>query len=410
MFKLMSLRIAIVALRLNTLRSVLSMLGISIGVGAVITMLAIGSGAQTQVEAQFQTLGTNVIIVYPGSATASGVRLGGGSRASITDDDAAAIQHELGDVEAVAPVLQGRGQTVHAGRNWATAYYGVTPDYFEVRNWVIESGDAFGREDVANANKVVLLGQTVARNLFSDSDPVGQIIRVGKVPMLVLGVLKAKGQTQTAHDVDDMIIMPLSTLRQRVVGGSRAKLRLLNSISLRVRQGANMGHVETEIGALLRERHRLQLDRIDDFTVHNPTEVLNARRKSAQVLSVLLATVAAIALLTGGVGIMNIMLVSVTERTREIGLRMAVGARASDILWQFLTEAVILSVMGGFGGILLGVAVSYAMAYLGEWHLDLNASAILLALASATATGVFFGVYPASKASHLSPVEALRYE
>jgi putative ABC transport system permease protein len=394
----------------NKLRTALSILGLSIGVCAIIMMLAVGAGAQRQVEAQFAVLGGNVIIVYPGSANKSGVRMGRGSRPSITDADAAAIAHEIGDVETVAPVLQGTGQVVYGNKNWATGFYGVTPEYFEVRNWVVESGEVFGHDDVVKAAKVVLLGKTVASNLFHDADAVGQVIRVGKVPMRVVGVLQPKGRTQNAQDIDDMVIMPLSTLRRRIVGGSRAKLNLLNSVSLRIYEEANLTRAQTEITRLLRERHRLQQGYDNDFTVHNPTEVIKRREKSAELMSMLLATLGAISLLTGGIGIMNIMLVSVTERTREIGLRMSVGARPADILSQFLIEALMLALLGGLAGILLGIAGSFVLGYLGSWHTELHVTAIMLSFAFAAAIGVLSGIYPARKASRLNPVEAMRYE
>lgn len=386
------------------------MLGVSIGVCAVVMMLAVGSGAQRQVEAQFAVLGSNVIIVYPGSAHRSGVRMGRGSRPSITDADAAAIAREVGEVETVAPVLQGTGQVVYGSKNWATGFYGVTPEYFDVRNWVVESGEVFGHEDVAKAAKVVLLGKTVARNLFRETDAIGQVIRVGNVPMRVVGVLERKGRTQNAQDIDDIVVMPLSTLRRRIVGGSRARLHLLNSVSLRVYEAADLTRAQTEISRLLRERHRLQEGRADDFTVHNPTEVIKRREKSANLMSILLASLGSIALLTGGIGIMNIMLVSVTERTREIGLRMAVGARPKDILSQFLVEAVTLSLLGGLVGIVLGIGGSFALGYLGRWHTELHVTGVMLSFGFAAAVGVLSGIYPALKASRLHPVEAMRYE
>ncbi len=407
---LAGIRIALRALRVNKLRSILTMLGIIIGVGAVITMIAIGAGAQKQVEEQIKALGTNLIIVTPGSVTAGGVRMGAGSRPTLTEDDATALQREIADVQAAAPAVRGTGHVVFAGNNWSTVFFGVTPEYFEARNWVIASGKGFEPADITGAGKVVLLGETVAQSLFADSDPIGQIIRVRKVPMLVIGVLERKGQSLQGQDQDDVILMPLTTARNRVLGGSQVKLRTVGSISVKVRDGADMAHVETEMRALLRQRHRLQPGQEDDFGLRNLAEVLGAREESTRVMTLLLAAVASVSLLVGGIGIMNIMLVSVTERTREIGLRMAVGARARDILSQFLVEAVTLALVGGLVGIVLGVGGSFAIGHFAGWRTELNMHAIALAVGFAAAVGIFFGFYPARKASRLLPIEALRYE
>jgi putative ABC transport system permease protein len=407
---LAGIRIALRALRVNKLRSMLTMLGIIIGVGAVITMIAIGSGAQAQVEEQIKALGTNLIVVIPGSVTSGGVRMGAGSRSSLTEDDAYAMQRELADVQAAAPALRGTGQLVFGGTNWSTQFYGVTPEYFEVRNWVIATGKAFDPADVTGAGKVVLLGETVARSLFGDSDPIGQVVRVRKVPMEVIGVLERKGQSLQGQDQDDVILMPITTARNRILGGNQAKLRSVGTISVKVRDGADMAHAEAELSTLLRQRHRLQPGQPDDFTLRNLAEVLGAREESTRVMTMLLAAVASVSLLVGGIGIMNIMLVSVTERTREIGLRMAVGARAKDILSQFLVEAVTLALVGGMCGILLGISGSFAIAHFAGWRTDLDVNAIVLAVSFAAAVGVFFGFYPARKASRLLPIEALRYE
>ena len=404
------MRIALRALRVNKLRSILTMLGIIIGVGAVITMIAVGSGAQEQVEQQIKALGTNLIIVTPGSVTAGGVRMGAGARASLTEDDAYALQRELPDVQASAPSLRGTGQVVFGGNNWYTGYFGVTPEYLEARNWVVASGKAFEPSDVTGASKVVLLGETVARSLFGEGDPVGQIIRVRKVPMEVIGVLERKGQSLQGQDQDDVMLMPISTVRHRILGVTHAKLRSIGSISVKVREGADMSRAEAEMRTLLRQRHRLQPNQDDDFTLRNLSEVLGAREESTRVMTLLLAAVASVSLLVGGIGIMNIMLVSVTERTREIGLRMAVGARGRDILSQFLVEAVTLALVGGVCGIALGVGGSYAIGHFAGWRTALDVDAIVLAVGFAAAIGIFFGFYPARKASRLLPIEALRYE
>jgi putative ABC transport system permease protein len=407
---LAGVRIALRALRVNKLRSILTMLGIIIGVGAVITMIAIGSGAQAQVEEQIKALGTNLIIVLPGSVTSGGVRMGAGSRSSLTEDDAYAIQRELSDVEAAAPAVRGTGQVVYGGQNWSTVFFGVTPEYFDVRNWVIASGRGFLPADLSGAGKVVLLGETVARSLFGDGDPIGQIVRVRKVPMEVIGVLEKKGQSLQGQDQDDVILMPITTARNRVLGGTQAKLRSVGTVSVKVREGADMAHAEAELRMLLRQRHRLQAGQDDDFTLRNLSEVLGAREESTRIMTLLLAAVASVSLLVGGIGIMNIMLVSVTERTREIGLRMAVGARGKDILSQFLVEAVTLALVGGMCGILVGIGGSFGIAHFAGWRTHLNVDAIVLAVSFAAGVGVFFGFYPARKASRLLPIEALRYE
>ena len=407
---LAGIRIALRALRVNKLRSILTMLGIIIGVGAVITMIAIGSGAQAQIEEQIKALGTNLIIVTPGSITAGGVRLGAGARASLTEDDAYAMQRELTDVQAAAPTLRGSGQMVFGSNNWMTSFHGSTPEFFEARNWTIASGKSFDAADVTGAGKVVLLGDTVARNLFGEADPIGQIVRVRKVPMEVIGVLDRKGQNLQGNDQDDLILIPITTARNRILGGTQAKLRSVHYISVKVRDGADMTHAEADIRTLLRQRHRLQPNQDDDFTLRNLSEVLGAREESTRIMTLLLAAVASVSLLVGGIGIMNIMLVSVTERTREIGLRMAVGARARDILSQFLVEAVTLALVGGICGVVLGVGGSYAIGHFAGWRTALNLNAIVLAVGFAAAVGVFFGFYPARKASRLLPIEALRYE
>ena len=407
---LASMRIALRALRVNKLRSILTMLGIIIGVGAVITMIAIGSGAQAQVEEQIRALGSNLIVVIPGSFTSGGVRMGTGSRSTLTEDDAFAMQRELSDVQAAAPSMRGTGQVAVGGNNWSTTFHGVTPEYFEVRNWTIQSGKGFDAADINGAGKVILLGETVARTLFGDGDPIGQTVRVRKVPMEVVGVLDRKGQSLNGQDQDDVILMPITTARNRILGGTQAKLRLVHSISVKVRDGADMAHAEAEMRQLLRQRHRLQPGQDDDFSLRNLSEVLGAREESTRIMTLLLAAVASVSLLVGGIGIMNIMLVSVTERTREIGLRMAVGARGRDILSQFLVEAVTLALVGGLCGILLGVGGSYAIAHFAGWRTALDVNAIVLAVGFAAAVGVFFGFYPARKASRLLPIEALRYE
>jgi len=406
---LASIRIALRALRVNKLRSTLTMLGIIIGVAAVITMIAIGSGAQARVEEQIKALGSNLIMLHPGSVTSTGVRMGSGTRNTLTEDDSYAIQREIQEVQASAPQLRGTGQVVAANNNWSTVFYGITPEYFEVRNWVISTGKGFEPADLSGSAKVALLGETVRRNLFGDADPIGQVIRIRKVPFVVIGTLERKGQSLMGQDQDDVILMPVSTARNRVLGGN-AKLRSVGSIFVKVREGADMAEAEDQIKSLLRQRHRIQTGQEDDFTLRNLSEVLGAQEASSRIMTLLLAAVASVSLLVGGIGIMNIMLVSVTERTREIGLRMAVGARGRDILMQFLVEAITLALIGGLLGILLGVGGSYAIGHFAEWRTELNLQSIVLAVGFAAAIGIFFGFYPARKASRLLPIEALRYE
>jgi len=403
-------RIAIRALRVNKLRSALTMLGIVIGVGAVITMVSVGAGAQARVAEQIASLGSNMIVILSGTVTSGGVRLGSGSQLTITEDDAWAIQREIPLVEAAAPSVRGTAQVVYGNLNWATVVQGVTPEYFTAREWSMADGRSFNPEDVDGAIKVALLGQTVALNLFGDTDPLGQLIRIKKVPFTVIGVLGRKGQNAWGQDQDDVIMVPMSTAKRSVVGGSQAKAKAVGAISIRVRDATTMKETEEEIRDLLRQRHRLQPYQEDDFWLRNLSEVLQSQEAASQVLTMLLAAIASVSLLVGGIGIMNIMLVSVTERTREIGLRMAVGARGRDILTQFLVEAVTLSLIGGAIGILLGLVGSWAMAYFAEWRILVSSESILVAFGFAAAVGIFFGFYPARKAAGLNPIEALRYE
>jgi putative ABC transport system permease protein len=404
------LRVAMRALATNKLRSGLTMLGIIIGVAAVIVMIAVGSGAQARVEEQIRSLGSNILLILSGATTAGGVRLGFGSGLTLSEDDALAIQRELPEVTA-APALRGSAQVVWGNQNWSTILFGVTPEYLEVRQWELVAGRGFEPPDLAGAAKVCLLGQTVARQLFGGADPVGQVIRIRRVPFTVIGVLEGKGQSLMGTDQDDLILMPLSTARKRVLGaGTLAKQRSVGTIWVKVREGHDMKAAEEQVRSLLRQRHRLQPGQDDDFSLRNLAEVAAAQEASSRVLALLLAAVASVSLVVGGIGIMNIMLVSVTERTREIGLRMAVGARTRDILGQFLVEAVTLSLIGGLAGILIGVAAAFAVAQVAGWRILLSPEAVLLAVAFAFAIGVFFGFYPARKAARLNPVEALRFE
>ena len=407
---LATLRIALRALKVNKLRSVLTMLGIIIGVGAVITMIAVGGGAQARVEEQIKSLGSNLMIIIPGSTTSGGVRMGGSSAQTLTEDDAWAITREVQEVQASAPSNRGSGQIIAGNSNWSTVIYGVTPEYMEVRDWPIVSGRGFEPQEVSGAGKVALVGQSVAKQLFGDADPVDQQIRIRKVPFTIVGVLEKKGQSMMGQDQDDVILVPLATARNRLFGNPQGKLRRVGVISVKVRDGQNMKEAEDRIRELMRQRHKLQPGTDDDFTIRNLTEILQAQEASSKVLALLLAAVASVSLLVGGIGIMNIMLVSVTERTREIGLRMAVGARANDILKQFLVEAVTLSLIGGLLGIALGLGGSLAIGQFAGWRTSLSPESVVLAVGFAAAIGIFFGFYPARKASRLLPIEALRYE
>ncbi|MCX7960279.1 MAG: ABC transporter permease [Burkholderiales bacterium] len=404
------LRVAMRSLAANKLRSALTMLGIVIGVAAVIVMLAVGAGARARVEEQIRSLGSNLLLVVSGATTAGGVRLGFGSNPTLTEEDAAAITREVPGALA-APALRGSAQIVWGNQNWSTAVFGVTPDYFEVREWPLAAGRPFDAADMAGAAKVCLLGQTVVRQLFGGADPLDQVIRVRRVPCTVIGVLEAKGQSLMGTDQDDLVLMPISTARKRVLGApAQARQRSVGTIWVRVGEGRDMKQVEEEVRALLRQRHRLQPGQDDDFSIRNLEEVAAAQEASSRVLALLLAAVASVSLVVGGIGIMNIMLVSVTERTREIGLRRAVGARTRDILGQFLVEAVTLSLIGGLAGIALGVGAALAVGHIAGWRILFAPEAIALAAVFAGAVGVFFGWYPARRAARLDPVEALRFE
>jgi putative ABC transport system permease protein len=404
------LRIALRALAVNKLRSALTMLGIVIGVGAVIVMIAVGAGAQARVEEQIRALGSNLLLVMPGSTTAGGVRMGFGSGSTLTEDDVLAINREIPEALA-APALRGSAQAIWGNANWSTQVFGVTPEYLDVRQWPLVAGRSFEPGEMAGAAKVCLIGATVAKQLFGAADPLDQSIRIKRVPFTVIGVLDVKGQSLMGTDQDDLILMPIKTARSRVLGtASAARNRTVGTIWVKVADGLDTRVVEGHVRSLLRQRHRLQAGADDDFSLRNLAEVMAAQEASSRVLALLLAAVASVSLLVGGIGIMNIMLVSVTERTREIGLRMAVGARTRDILGQFLVEAVTLSLIGGLIGVALGIGGSLAIAQLAGWRIAISPEAVMLAVAFAFAIGVFFGFYPARKAARLNPVEALRFE
>jgi putative ABC transport system permease protein len=404
------LRIALRALAVNKLRSALTMLGIVIGVGAVIVMIAVGAGAQARVEEQIRALGSNLLLVMPGSTTAGGVRMGFGSGSTLTEDDVLAINREVPEALA-APALRGSAQLIYGNTNWSTQVFGVTPEYLDVRQWPLVSGRSFEPGEMAGAAKVALIGATVAKQLFGSTDPLDQSIRIKRVPFTVIGVLDTKGQSLMGTDQDDLVLVPIKTARSRVLGtASAARNRTVGTIWVKAADGVDTKTVEGQVRSLLRQRHRVQAGADDDFSLRNLQEVMAAQEASSRVLALLLAAVASVSLLVGGIGIMNIMLVSVTERTREIGLRMAVGARTRDILGQFLVEAVTLSLIGGLIGVALGVGGALAIAQLAGWRIVISPEAVVLAVAFAFVIGVFFGFYPARKAARLNPVEALRFE
>jgi putative ABC transport system permease protein len=400
---------ALDALRLHKLRSALTMLGIIIGVAAVIAMMAVGGGAREQVIAQIRSLGSNLLVVTPGNITAGGVRMGSGAASTLTDDDSVAIMSEVGGVQVTAPNMRGTAQLVAGGMNWATNVFGIDNGWFEARDWDVEHGRMFEPEEITRGAQVILIGQTVARNLYGGLDPVGQEMRVRNVPFRIIGVMSRKGQTTWGQDQDDVVFVPLNTGRQRVLGRNLANARAVGSIYVKVRDGEDMSVVENDVKSLLRQRHRLQPGQDDDFTVRNLADIAATREASARTLALLLAAVAGVSLAVGGIGIMNIMLVSVTERTREIGLRLAVGARQWDILRQFLFEATGLAAIGGLIGVLIGVAAAYINSNAAGWPLLVEPASILLAVLFSGLVGVFFGWYPALRASRLDPIDALRH-
>jgi putative ABC transport system permease protein len=405
-----SVKIALRALRVNSTRSALTMLGIIIGVAAVIAMVGVGSGATERIQAQIQSIGSNLIIVLPGSISSNGVRLGSGAVATLTEDDAKAIAAECPSVSAVAPSVRGGVQVVYGNSNWATTVQGVTPDFMTIRDYTMLSGQFFTNQDVDAAAKVAVLGETVVHNLFGNNDPTGQVAIVKNVPFTVVGVLTPKGQSPSGQDQDDIILLPISTAKQKVLGANKANAKAVSTLMVQASGPAAMDQAQQEMEALLSERHRILEGQDDDFTIRNLTEVFAAQESSAQVMSILLGAIASVSLIVGGIGIMNIMLVSVTERTREIGLRQAVGAKTRDILSQFLVEAVTLSLLGGVIGILIGLGASALISYFAQWSTQVSPLSILMAFMFSALVGVFFGYYPARKAALLDPIEALRYE
>ncbi len=405
---MLSLRIAVRALRINKMRSFLTMLGIIIGIAAVIAMVAIGSGASKVISEQISSIGSNMLLVLPGSLTSGGIRLGSGSTPSLTYDDARAIQAECPAVALAAPSVRGGAQIVYGNMNWSTAVLGITPEYLQVREWAVVEGRNLVQSDVDSAMKNCLLGQTVAENLFGSEDPLGKVVRIKKVPFKVVGILDRKGQSPQGADQDDIVYVPLTAAQRKLLGSQFPNS--VGSIMVQAKSEEDLDRAETQINELLTQRHRIGPGRDADFTVRNLTEILSVREESSKAMSLLLGAVASISLIVGGIGIMNIMLVSVTERTREIGIRMAIGAKQRDILMQFLTEAVLLTFIGGILGMLFGVAGAKLVSALFDWPTLISFQAIAMAIGFSGAVGIFFGYYPAKKAASLNPIDALRYE
>ncbi len=396
------IKVALRALRRSAMRSVLTALGIIIGVAAVIAMVSIGNGAKSQVEASIASLGQNIITVFPGNFTAGGVRGGFGSASSLTVEDALAVSREIAGIAAISPEMRDRSQILANGLNWNTQIAGEDVTYLDIRLWAISDGEMFTEADVRNATKVCVIGKTVANQLFPNMDPIGQTLRIRNIPFKVLGVLASKGFNYFGQDQDDTLIIPYTSHLKRI-----ARRPNLNSILIQAQTPEQMARIQLDVTDLLQQRRN---GREPDFTVRNQQELAEAATATTKTMTVLLGAIAGVSLIVGGIGIMNIMLVSVTERTREIGIRLAVGAHGRDVLTQFLVEAIILSSMGGALGVLLGIGASQLVSKLNNWPVLISTSAIVGAVAFSAAIGVFFGFYPARKAAQLDPIEALRYE
>ncbi|MGC2424079.1 MAG: ABC transporter permease [Nitrospirota bacterium] len=404
MFILPTLKIAFRGLRVNKMRSALTMLGIIIGVAAVITMLAVGEGAKESLAQSIASLGSNMILVIPGSTTSGGARMGTGNTTTLVPEDSQAMVSESA-VDSAAPMVRGTGQVVFQDRNWSTSIIGATEDYARVREWPVSRGRFIIKQDVDGRTKNCLIGQTVVDEIFGDEDPVGKIIRIKQVPFTVVGVLETKGQSPGGQDQDDTVLVPLSTAMSRLFG-----VTSVQAIMVKAKGPDTVNRAVDQVTALLRQRHKISEGEDDDFSVRNLSEMLATAEAQTRIMAILLGSVASVSLLVGGIGIMNIMLVSVTERTREIGIRMAVGAKENDILLQFLVEAVVLSLIGGIIGILLGIGLSSAVAAFSQFKTSVSISSVLLSFLFSAAVGIFFGFYPAKKAAGMDPISALRYE
>jgi putative ABC transport system permease protein len=398
-------RVAFDALIRNKMRSLLTMLGIIIGVGAVIAMVAIGQGAQASVEAQISTLGMNVLLVFPGQTKTGGVSSGFGTGTSLTEEDGLAIKELCPAVAYVSPMLRTGAQVVYSDQNWSTQIQGGSTDYFDIRQWEVAKGETFTDQDIRGATKVCLLGQTVIAQVFGTLNPINQTVRIRNIPFRVIGTLKAKGQNMMGQDQDDVVLIPYTTLVNRVLGTTKNWSITASATSKDMIQEA-----ENEIRDLLRQRHKLTPSDDDDFTIRTQTEIADASSATTSIMTALLGSIASVSLIVGGIGIMNIMLVSVTERTREIGIRMSIGAQRTDILSQFLTEAITLSLLGGIIGVVIGVVSSTIISKLFHWPTFVSTNSIVASVVFSMLVGVFFGFYPARRASLLNPIEALRYE
>jgi putative ABC transport system permease protein len=399
------IRIAFRALGRNKMRTLLTMLGIIIGVGAVICTVAIGQGATVQVQDQIRNLGDNMLFVMAGSVNQGGVHLGSQATKTLTIEDAQAIQQQIPSVTRISPMVGSAAQVVYGNQNWFTRIQGVSPEYLQIRRWPLSEGGGFSQRDVDVAADVCLIGQTVAQNLFGNEDPVGKTIRVKNIPFEIIGELAQKGQSPFGQDEDDTLLVPYTTVQKKIAG-----IEWLQSIMCSTATPEDMFPDQQQIASLLRQRHKLRPDEADDFIIRNPTDLANAQAQTGRVMTLLLASIASVSLLVGGIGIMNIMLVSVTERTREIGVRMAVGATEQDVQRQFLSEAIVLSMLGGSVGVIVGIIGSILVSGGLGWPTQVPPTAILIAVIFSAAVGIFFGYYPARKAAHLDPIEALRYE
>lgn len=401
-------RIALRALQRNKMRAFLTMLGIIIGVAAVIAMVAIGQGSKQSIQSQLSSMGSNMVTIRPNSnqAVGGGARLDASSVQSLTLDDITAIRRQAQYITAVSPAVSGRGQVIYGGNNWPTTIQGVSPEYLTIRDWPIKDGIPFSDENVNTAAKVCLVGQTVIENIFTaGEEPVGKIIRFGGIPFKVIGVLAEKGENAFGQDQDDIILAPYTTVQKRILA-----ITYIQNVFASARDESSTDNATAELTDILRTSHKLKKGDQDDFLVRTQAELINTFSSTSQLLTVLLTAIAGISLIVGGIGIMNIMYVSVTERTKEIGLRMSIGARGIDILLQFLVEAIMISVTGGIIGVLLGIAASELVTVFLSWPTLVSRSSILLSFMVCAITGVFFGYYPAQKASRLDPIEALRYE
>ncbi len=403
-----TLKIALLALRTNKMRSFLTMLGIIIGIAAVIAMMAVGTGASYVISQQIASIGSNIILVLPGSTTSGGLRTGTGGAQTLSSDDAKAVMAECPSVAYAAGTVRTSGQIVSGNMNWSSVVMGATPELFDIREWPVVAGRSISQQDVDGAIKVCLLGQTVAENLFGAADPIGNIIRIKKIPFTVIGVLDRKGQSPQGQDQDDSVFVPLRTAQRNLVRSQRTGI--VSSIIVKAKNEELINKAEKEIQALLNQRHRITNSKESDFSTRNLSEILAVAEQSSKAMSLLLGAVASISLIVGGIGIMNIMLVSVTERTREIGIRMAIGAKKNDILLQFMTEAVLLTMLGGVIGIALGAGGATVVSRLLGWPTMISIQSITIAFVFSAVVGIFFGFYPAKKAAGLNPIDALRYE